>query len=461
MARRPQEIVVVANRLPVQRVRSARGSGWGPSPGGLVTAMAPVLRERGGLWVGWSGTAGPAPRPFTHDGIRIHPVPLSHAEVESYYLGFSNRTIWPLYHDAIRTPSFHRAWWRQYVEINLRFARAAARAAGRGHSVWVHDYQLQLVPRILRGLRPDLRIGFFMHIPFPPDELFAWLPWRREIIEGLLGADVVGFQIHSDAQDFSRAARLYTPAEGTDSQLRHKGRTVRVGAFPISIDFRSYDSLAADPHVARHALEIRRRVGGSRKILLCIDRLDYTKGIDSRLLAFEEMLRRRKVRVEDCVMIQIAVPSRESVTEYREIRTQVEQIVGRINGEYSEPGSVAVHYFRRSLIRPEVVAYYAAADVMMVTPLRDGMNLVAKEYVASRRNNSGVLVLSEFAGAAKELRRALLVNPRDIDGMVRTMETALRMPPDEARFRMATLRSAVRRHDLTYWADEFLEALGA
>jgi len=458
---RPSEILVVANRLPVQRVRGGRGHNWAPSPGGLVTAMTPLLRDRGGAWVGWSGTAGPVLRPFVHDNIRIKPVELSHSEVESYYLGFCNRTIWPLYHDAIQTPTFHREWWKQYVAINLRFARTAARVARRGQVVWVHDYQLQLVPRILRGLRSDLRIGFFMHIPFPPDELFAWLPWRRELLEGLMGADLVGFQIHSDAQDFSRAARLHTSAEGTDSQLEYKGRTIRVGSFPISVDFRAYDSLAADPRTIRHANDMRRRVGVHRKILLCIDRLDYTKGIDIRLLAFEEMLRRRKARVDDCVLMQIAVPSRESVHEYRDMRTRIEQIVGRINGEYSEPGRVAVHYFRRSLTREEVVAYYAAADIMMVTPLRDGMNLVAKEYVASRRNNNGVLVLSEFAGAAQELRRALLVNPRDIDGMIRTMQTALRMPTPEARFRMSILRTIVRRHDLDEWANSFLEALRA
>jgi len=453
---RRSEILIVANRLPMQRVRGGR---WSPSPGGLVTAMTPVLRDRGGAWVGWSGTAGPAARPFVHDGIRIKPVELSHGEVEAYYLGFSNRTIWPLYHDAIRTPTFHRAWWKEYVEINLRFARAAAKVAQRGQLVWVHDYQLQLVPRILRGLRPDVRIGFFMHIPFPPDELFAWLPWRREILEGLLGADVVGFQTYADVQDFSRSARKFTPAEGTDTRLTYKGRTIRIGTFPISVDFKSYDALAADPHVIRHAMEIRRRVGANRKILLCIDRLDYTKGIDSRLAAFEELLRRSRSHVEDCVLIQVAVPSRETVSEYRELRTRVEQIVGRINGEYSLPGSVVAHYFRRSLSRAEVVAYYRAADIMMVTPLRDGMNLVAKEYAASRHDGSGVLVLSEFAGAAQELRRALLVNPRDMDGMVRTMETALRMPASEARFRMSILRTVVRRHDLDEWADSFLEEL--
>ncbi len=453
------QIVVVANRLPVQRVRHGRVTRWDPSPGGLVSAMAPILRRHGGAWVGWSGVAGPTPRPFVHDGIRIRPVGLSTGEVERYYLGFSNRTIWPLYHDAIRAPTFVRRWWKPYVDINRRFAQAAARIARRRQIVWVHDYQLQLVPRLLREIRPDLRIGFFLHIPFPPDELFAWLPWRKEIMEGLLGADVVGFQTHDDAKDFANSARQYSSARGTETELEFRRRTVRVRTVPISVDFAELDRLAADPRVLKSAAELRRRVGPNRRILLSVDRMDYTKGIDARLLAFEELLRRRLASVEECVLIQIAVPTREQVTEYREVRTRVEQIVGRINGEFSSPGRVAVHYFRRSYPRDELAVFYAAADVMIVTPLRDGMNLVAKEYVAMRRDHSGVLVLSEFAGAARELRRALLVNPRDTDGMVRTLHTALRMPDREAHFRMSLLRTQVRRHDIQEWARGFMGAL--
>lgn len=421
--------------------------------------MAPILRKRGGGWIGWTGAAGNAPRPFVHDGIRIRAVPLSHGEIDNFYLGFSNATLWPLYHDALRTPVFHRKWWTPYVEINRRFARVAARVARRNQIVWIHDYQLQLVPRFLRALRPDLRIGFFLHIPFPPDELFAWLPWRRELLEGLLGADVLGFQTHADAQDFSRAARQFTSADGTESRLQFRNREIHVREFPISIDYHDVERIAADPVTQRAAQELRKRLGLNRKILLAVDRLDYTKGIDTRLLAFEELLRRGKRTVDDCVLLQIAVPSRESVTEYRDLRSRVEGIVGRINGDFSVPGRVAVHYFRRSLSTQELVEYYLAADVMLVTPLRDGMNLVAKEYVASRTDNSGVLVLSEFAGAALELRQAVLVNPRDTEGMVRAMHTAMTLPRAQARFRMSILRTIVRRHDVHFWANNFLEAL--
>jgi trehalose 6-phosphate synthase len=456
---RSTEIIVVANRLPVQRIRQGRSIRWNPSPGGLVTAVAPVLRKHGGAWVGWPGVAGSLSRTFTHDGIRIVPVGLTQSEVERFYLGFANRTIWPLYHDGIRPPTFDRKWWKPYMDVNRRFALRVAQLAKRRQMVWVHDYQLQLVPRFLRELRPDLHIGFFLHVPFPPDELFAWLPWRKEILEGLLGADVVGFQTQPDVRDFANAARQFTAAEGTETQLQYKGRDVHVGTYPISVDFRAFEMMAASPEVVRQAQEVRRQVGGSRKILLSVDRLDYTKGIDIRLLAFEELLRRRRALVNDCVLIQVAVPSREPAAEYREMRTRVEQIVGRINGDYSIPGRVAVHYFRRKFPAEELAAFYAAADIMVVTPLRDGMNLVAKEYVATRRDNSGVLVLSEFAGAARELRRALLVNPRDLDGMVRTLDAALHLPTKEARFRMSILRTQVRRHDVKDWARDFLEAL--
>jgi trehalose 6-phosphate synthase len=451
-------MVVVANRLPVQRAGRGHSARWNTSPGGLVTAMEPIVRKGGGAWVGWMGVSGKAPKPFLHEGLRIRPVSLTSSELETYYHGFSNRTLWPLFHDAIRTPEFKREWWWPYREVNQKFAKAAAAVARDGDLVWVHDYHLLLAPKMIRELRPDLRIGFFLHIPFPPEELFAWLPWRTQILEGLLGADVVGFQTYQNAQNFSRAARDYTSAEGTDTELQYQGRSIRVNAFPISIDTKWFEETAKSAEIEEMAQDIRERVGG-RKIILGVDRLDYTKGMDIRLLAFHEMLKAGRVTTDDCVMMQIAVPSRERVLEYSELRTRVEQLVGRLNGEYSMPGRVAVHYFRRSLSREDLVAYYRAADVMLVTPLRDGMNLVAKEYVATRHDGSGALVLSEFAGAARELRRSLLVNPRDVDAVAATLEAALKLPKDEAKHRMNILRTVVRRHDVFEWASKFVEAL--
>lgn len=425
-----------------------------------MTALAPVLQRMPGVWIGWPGGSGKSHRAFTREGIRIRPVSLTRDEVEHFYHGMSNRTIWPLYHDAIRVPELQRHWWEPYRRVNQRFARAAARAARPGDIVWVQDYHLQLVPAMLRAIRPDLRIGFFLHIPFPPEELFEWLPWREEILRGLLGADLVGFQTHKGAQNFSRLCREYTDAEGTDTELLHESRTVKARSFPISIDFDWFNERAGSAETRERVGELRQRLGESRRVLLAIDRLDYTKGILDRLLAFEELLRRGLATVDDCVLVQIATPSRETVPDYAALREDVERAVGRINGQFSVPGKVAVHYFRRALTREELVPYYAAADVMVVTPLRDGMNLVAKEYVACRPDGGGVLVLSQFAGAARELIRALVVNPRDIEHFVEALHQALRMPKREAHLRMNVLRMRVRRHDVHQWCEDFMGALG-
>jgi trehalose 6-phosphate synthase len=457
---RASSLVVVSNRLPVRRVGAGAGARWESAAGGLVTAMSPVLQKMPGVWVGWPGSDAPM-RAFEHEGIRLRPVNLRREDIERFYNGMSNGTFWPLYHDAIRTPQFRREWWDSYVSVNERFARAAASVSRPGDLVWVHDYHLQLVPGMLRALRQRLRIGFFLHIPFPPEELFEWLPWREEVLKGLLGADVIGFQTHKAAQNFSRLCRAYTQAEGTDTELRYQGRNVACRSFPISIDFDWFDMRARTPEARARALELRKRVGEKRRVVLAIDRLDYTKGVIERLRAFEELLSRGPVGVDDCVLIQIATPSRDGVADYARLREDVERAVGRINGRFSEPGRVAVHYFRRNLTREDLIAYYAAADVMVVTPLRDGMNLVAKEYVACRTENSGILVLSQFAGAASELTRALIVNPRDQDEFVEALGTAMRMPRDAARMRMSMLRARVKRHDVYQWCDEFLAAVRA
>jgi len=451
-------LIIAANRLPAHRVGDRKSFVWRKSPGGLVSAMEPVLAERGGTWVGWDGTSGRASRGSTLGDISLAMVGLTSAQIAGYYEGFSNGTLWPLYHDAIRTPQFHRSWWAHYCDVNQRFASAVLRHARRGSTVWIHDYHLQLVPAMLRHARPDLKIGFFLHIPFPPEELFAWLPWRSAILRGLLGADLVSFQTEANAQNFSRAARRDDQAEGTDRELTCKNRRVHVRSNPISIDAEDFDRIARLPSVRRKAREIRERLG-NRRVMLGVDRLDYTKGIPNRLRAFEELLREKRLGVDDAVLLQIAVPSREDAAGYPEVRSEVEETVGRINGTFSGPGRVAVHYFRRSLDREELVAYYLAADVMLVTPLRDGMNLVAKEYVACREDLGGVLVLSEFAGASRELRRALLVNPRDVDALKNVIIEALHMREKDRRMRMAVLRSQVRRHDVFQWAQTFLEAL--
>ncbi len=495
------DFVVVASRLPVDRVEGA-GSGeseWRPSPGGLVTALQPVMRDANGAWVGWAGSAGDALEPFDADGMHLVTVGLSADEVRDFYEGFCNATLWPLYHDVIVPPEFRRPWWDAYVRVNRRFAEAAAGQAAAGATVWVNDYQLQLVPGMLRALRGDVRIGFFNHIPFPGYEIFAQLPWRRQIVVSLLGADLLGFQRQGDATNFLRACRravglttrgslvrvpldLAPPAIGTpEAPEIHKerenhgapeaphgsrapkvqeAREVRAAPFPVSIDSRAYSELASRDEVRARSKEIRQALGDPEVILLGVDRLDYTKGIPDRLNAYGELLDEKRLRSPGSVLIQVASPSRERVEHYRVLRDEVETTVGRINGQHGDLDSTApVNYLHQSYPREEMAALYLAADVMLVTALRDGMNLVAKEFVACRNDESGVLVLSEFTGAADELVGALLVNPHDIDGMKDTIVRAVTMSPQETRRRMRSMRRRVFENDVKHWAATFLDAL--
>ncbi|WP_433354363.1 alpha,alpha-trehalose-phosphate synthase (UDP-forming) [Microtetraspora malaysiensis] len=448
--------LIVANRLPVDRVGESE---WRRSPGGLVTAIAPVMQRRDGAWLGWTGAGGEELKPFDHDGMHLIPVPLSALEVELYYEGFSNATLWPLYHDVVATPVYSRVLWDAYRAVNDRFARAAADAAAPGAVVWVQDYQLQLVPAMLRRLRPDLRIGFFLHIPFPPAELFWQLPWRREILEGLLGADLVGFQRPGGASNFVRLCRRLLGLQNHRNELQVEGRTVRAEAFPISVDFGELDQLVREPHILARAKEIRAELGDPEHVLLGVDRLDYTKGIGQRLKAFGELLGDGAIQPGEAAFVQVATPTRERVAEYIRLRNDIELRVGRINGEYGMLGRQPINYLHQSYDKNELAALYRAADVMVVTPLRDGMNLVAKEYVSCRHDLRGALVLSEFAGAADELRQAYLVNPYDIDGMKRAMLAAMRATPHELARRMRSLRRRVATHDVDKWAGNFLTAL--
>ena len=452
-------IVIVANTLPVRRKTDRGEPAWTTSPGGLVSALTPIVAKARGAWIGWSGTTGRAPDPFVHGDIANVPVPISAAELKGFYHGVCNRTLWPLYHDAVREPEYHRHWWAQYVTVNERFARVAADVAAPGGLVWIHDYHLQLVPAMLRARRQDLRIGFFLHTPFPPEELFSRLPWRGRLLEGMIGADVIGFQTRAGANNFVRVAQRYTAARGGSTSLQINGRRVRVGAFPISIDVGRYESVARHPAVANRAEEFRNTLGLGRKIILGVDRLDYTKGIDVRLKAFWELLSTGSKTIRDTVLVQVAVPSRERIAEYKELRSRVEELVGQINGEFGEVGVAPVHYLRRNLPFEELIAMYRAADVMLVTPFCDGMNLVAKEYVATRFDNTGVLILSEFTGAAPELRSALQVNPHDVDSIAETIDRALSLPRKEARRRMRAMRRVVYRHTVHDWAEAFMGAL--
>jgi trehalose 6-phosphate synthase len=432
---------------------------WRRSPGGLVSALRPVLRNTSTTWVGWTGTTGPAPTLPDVDGVRMRPVELSDDDFRRHYEGFANSTLWPLYHDAVEQPVHHRRWWEAYQRVNRRIAEATAETAEQGAVVWVQDYHLQLVPQMLRELRPDLLIGFFMHVPFPPPELFMQLPRRAEVLRGLVGADLIGFQRQQAAHNFAQVVSKVLGLPATDTEIEVDGRVARTGAFPISIDVAEIEALAGREEVARRADEIRRDLGDPRRVLLSVDRLDYTKGIEHRLKAYRELLADGLLKPPETLLVQVAVPSRERVEHYGILRDRVESEVGRINGEYGRVGAAAIHYLNQPIDQTELAALFRAADAMVVTPLRDGMNLIAKEFVAARTDGGGALVLSEFTGAAAELEDAYLVNPHDIFGLKRTLLDAVGADPDDVRRRMAAMRAHVREHDIYAWSRNYLTTL--
>lgn len=465
------DFVVVANRLPVDLQLSSSGEQqWTRSPGGLVTAMECLLSSRSGAWVGWPGLADFDADPTVVDGIAISPVSLSSDEVEDYYEGFSNATLWPLFHNAVVQPEYHRHWWQSYQHVNHKFAEAVSRVASPGAVVWVQDYQLLLVPALLRELRPDLTIGFFLHIPLPPAELFAQLPWRTEIISGMLGADLVGFQLLEGADNFINLCRRFARVEASYAQrhsensfkpgvVYHGTRDVKVSAFPISIESADLSAKAQRPPVRTRASELREELGNPACLMLGVDRLDYTKGIDVRIKALEELLDDGKIQPGDVLLLQIATPSRERVDQYVEMRNSIEQSVGRINGKYGLFSRPVVNYIHRGVPRQDLIAFYSAADIMLVTPMRDGMNLVAKEFIACNPDHQGALVLSEFCGAAMELSEAYQCNPYDIDGVKRSILAAITDTAEEKTRRMARMHHTVLTNDVEHWASSFFDEL--
>jgi trehalose 6-phosphate synthase len=448
-------VVAVANRLPVHR----GDSGWELSPGGLVTALRPVMATHPGAWVGWDGGTKGLPPTLPDSGVRLVPIGLSAAQVRNYYHGFANATLWPLLHNAIEKPRFERAWWYAYRDVNTIFGeRAAAALDDQPDAIaWVHDYQLMLVPQLIRERRGGQPTGFFLHVPWPSPGIFARLPWREQILTGLLGADVVAFHTDEYRGNFLRScARLlrddHIEVRG-DSVVLPDGRAVTTATAPISIDAAEFTQHAVEPETDNDVRLLAEQFR-DRTLLLGVDRLDYTKGIAERLLAVELLLERRADLRSKLAFLQIAVPSRDDVREYRNLRAAVERHIGRINGQFTEPGSdVPVHYLYRGLPQEQLAAYYAAASVLLVTPLIDGMNLVAKEYVTVQhaRRGSGALVLSEFTGAATELREAVPCNPFDVEGLSRRIEHALRLPADRRRRALTAMARYVRGHDVHRW----------
>jgi trehalose 6-phosphate synthase len=450
-------LIVVSNRLPFAFKRGTGGR-WRAEAGsgGLVTALLPVLRNRGGIWVGWPGASGEA-REFSgalaaagaQAGYKLAAVPLTAAEVRDFYQGFSNEVIWPLFHDLVSLCNFKPAYWRTYCEVNRRYAKAVHARAQPRDFIWVHDYHLMNLATELRRMDTRSRLAFFLHIPFPAPDVFMKLPWRAPILDALLDFDLVGFQTARDRRNFLACA----------AALGREVRPERTGHFPISIDYNAFMGRAAAPDVAAKARELHQLLP-RRKLVLGVDRLDYTKGITLRLLAFQDLLQRHPEMRGRVSLIQVVVPSREDIPQYHRMKNEIEQIVGRINGAFARPGGwVPVWYEYRSLSRLELLAYYRAADIALITPLKDGMNLVAKEYCACSIEEDCVLILSEFAGAASQLAGgALLVNPYDIQGVAEAIRVAHAMPAEERAARMRRMRRSIRRQDVFWWVDSFLRA---
>jgi trehalose 6-phosphate synthase/phosphatase len=472
-SRGKQRLIVVSNRLPYVFKRAEDGK-WRTErgAGGLVSALLPVLRDRGGSWIGWPGSADSGSdledamnAAGKAVGFALRPVILDEKEVEDFYHGFANEIIWPLFHNFKSLCSFEPAYWRTYKEVNRKFAEAVIADCGKASDfVWVHDYHLMNVATELRSLGCQARVGFFLHIPFPPPDIFFNLPWRLTLLNALLHYDLIGFQTMRDRRNFVQCLRellseVSIQGKGPVVTLKADHRTLRVGSFPISIDYNAFMRQAATDEVAHRAQELHRLLP-KRKLVLGVDRLDYTKGIPQRLEAFRTALERYPELRERLSLIQVVVPSRELIPEYSELKTRIEQLVGQINGTFMRPGGwVPVWYVYGTLSRTDLLAYYRAADIALITPLKDGMNLVAKEYCACSIEEDCVLILSEFAGAAAQLQRgALLVNPYDIEGVADTLHRAFTMNEEERSARMRRLRRSIRESDIFWWVDGFLRA---
>ncbi|MFP4071721.1 MAG: trehalose-6-phosphate synthase [Desulfovibrionales bacterium] len=472
-----KRLAVVSNRLPVVLNKSEQGS-WDVTSGagGLVTALGPVLRDRGGLWIGWLGNTSEQiqgdeeqidkileERGRERTGYSLRSVSLTEDEVEYFYRGFSNEILWPLFHDFPSNCNFNPKYWDYYRQVNQKFAKAIVEYTTEDDYVWIQDYHLILTAMELKKMEVQRHTGFYLHIPFPPLDIFLKLPWRFKILEALKEFDLIGFQTMRDRRNFIQCVR----AMGKGGHVKGRGHVcklvtpegeMRVGAFPISIDYEDFVSTAKSQEVKDFSWSIRENMPNV-KMVLGVDRLDYTKGVPHRLLAMADALERYPELLGNVTMVQVLVPSRRDVGKYESLKQEIERLVGEINGRFTRDGWSPIHYIFRSLPKPKLVAYYRAADIALVTPIKDGMNLVAKEYCACSLEENGVLILSEFAGAAGQLQHgALLVNPYDITGMADAIYEAYAMEPKERQQRMRKLRRSVQKSDIFHWVNSFLRA---
>ena len=454
--------VIVSNRLPISVSKKDGKLTYESSSGGLATAMS-SLREDDTIWVGWCGIPSDDLSNKDKQAIREHfakhdafPVFLTKAHIENFYEGYSNDTLWPLFHYFQSLSQYNDAYWQAYDEVNQLYAAAVKQVATSTARIWVHDYQLMLVPAMVRQVVPKATIGFFLHIPFPSFEIFRLLPERRRLLEGLMGSDIIGFHTYDYARHFMSSAHRLLGVEPHEAQIGYQDRTVQIGAYPIGIDYKKYVRAVNSAATAKIERSIKRRYMKQR-IILSIDRLDYSKGIPQRLEAYRLLLEEHPDYRGKVVLQMVAVPSRTGVEAYQQLRDQIERTVARINGVYGTADWAPISYQFQNRPFDEIVANYAAADIMLVTPVRDGMNLVAKEYVASKQNHRGVLVLSELAGAADELTDALTVNPNSARSIATALDEALRMLPSDQAHRMKSMQERIKKYDVQTWAKAFID----
>jgi trehalose 6-phosphate synthase/phosphatase len=455
--------LIVSNRLPTKVLRTDEGLTFQPSEGGLATGLGSIYKQGDNVWIGWPGLL--IEDAAEEESIRqklladnMAPVFLTEAEIRDFYEGFSNSTLWPTFHYFSEFATYEQAHWEAYVAVNEKFCAAVLAQAGPDDTIWVHDYQLLLLPELLRRARPEASIGFFLHIPFPSHELIRVLPWRTELLRGMLGADLIGFHTFGYMRHFlsSVAHTLGLPAQ--NGRIENGNRSVRVDAFPMGIDYERYAQAAASEEAKGHEARYREALRDTR-VILSIDRLDYTKGIAQRLRAFDLLLQRYPEWRGQVSLIMLVVPSRDQVPQYAALKEEIDELTGRINAQYRTIDWNPILYFYRSLPLEELAALFRIAEVALVTPMRDGMNLVAKEYVASRLDQRGVLILSERAGAARELSDAIIINPTDMGQLTEAMHDALVMPEEEQVTRMAAMQALVKRYNVFAWTKLFLNQL--
>ncbi|MBN1534088.1 MAG: bifunctional alpha,alpha-trehalose-phosphate synthase (UDP-forming)/trehalose-phosphatase [Spirochaetes bacterium] len=461
------KLILIANRLPVTVERKKSGETvFAQSVGGLATGMSSVSKQYPCLWVGFSGIpSGMLDVRETEEinGALVsrygsYAVPLTERDIVMYYNGFSNKTLWPLFHYFPLFTTFNEETWRSYVEVNQRFYDTFAGVYEPGDIIWVHDYHLMLLPAIIRQHVPEARIGFFLHIPFPSYEVFRLLPWRKEILSGLLGSDLIGCHTYGYVRHILNSVQRIMGIDHSMGRMNTEGRTVQCDTFPMGIDYQRYSQYLDNRRIAREIDGYRGNLRG-KKMILSMDRLDFTKGIIDRLNAFERFLEKYPEYLERVQMVVVTVPSRTEVDTYIRLRKGINEQISRINGKYNTLSWSPIQYLYRSLPFEMIMTLYHCADICLVTPLRDGMNLVAKEYVASRVEGDGVLILSEMAGVSEELGEALIVNPNNREEVADSVAAALSMPEEEQRRRMSIMQRRLQRNDVFHWAASFIERL--